>query len=308
MSTTECRPVGGVGLGLVGVDRCPGGDQVLVVEERPAERRLEEAVGDHVVRARRRRAGTGRSAAAWCRSGPSSGRPRRCRSRTGPAGRRRSGTAPGRSGAPGHGCSRRAARLPLSTPFGAKTPGAGQVVSGRADVVVDRERPVAEVAARRRARGSVHVTGSGGDVRLTSSCGRHGTACRPGAPGWCAGCRVRRPVDAGRRPGPSRRRGCRSCGSPRRSPRGACTGRRRRAPVVMGGGRGHPARAAAAGTVATASRAAAAVVSTGRTAVRRRTRPPSVVPSPGTGMRTKRHLPPPRGGVGRTVAGRDGRG
>ncbi len=40
---------GAAGVGRVGVDRGTGGDQVLMVEERSAEGRLEEVVGDHVI-------------------------------------------------------------------------------------------------------------------------------------------------------------------------------------------------------------------------------------------------------------------
>ena len=83
-STTECsswRPRRGPG-------RRRRRDEPLVVEERAAEGRLEEVVGDRVVADGPGRAGTGRSAGRACRSSPWSGRRRRCRSCSGSACRR----------------------------------------------------------------------------------------------------------------------------------------------------------------------------------------------------------------------------
>ena len=164
----------------------------------PPNARLEEAVGQDVLRAHPCGAGTCRSAALGsCRS-PGSGRPRRSRWCSGPAGRRRSGTAPGRSGARGRGCSRPAHRVPFGTPLGANTPGAGQVLSVGLDEASIANGLLAKwlVEAVGRCRWQV-VAGCGGLVRLTSFCSRQEYGV-PSCATWvcCAAVASRAAVDA----------------------------------------------------------------------------------------------------------------
>ena len=62
--------------------------------------------------------------------------------------------------------------LPLGTPFGAETPGAGQVVSAGAMWSSIRNGALAKWLENGGAV-FVHVALSGGDVRFTSFCSRH---------------------------------------------------------------------------------------------------------------------------------------
>ena len=62
--------------------------------------------------------------------------------------------------------------VPFSTPFGAKTPGAGQVVSVGPMKSSMLNGALAKLLFGVLCAGSWHQPGSGGEARLTSSCSR----------------------------------------------------------------------------------------------------------------------------------------